>query len=1222
MNKRYLLLLLCGMYTATSTAQIQTPPCDIQARISISICFDPPGCLILNAVIENGYPPYTYLWDTGSTNPTIAYGPTPPDVCHVVTITDSRGCYAVASDSTTWESLSSNIAHPDTFWMGGSVLDFDVSANDSTILDDFLLVQPPLHGTLTLNSDGTGQYIPNDSWCGPDYFRYTARNNCRYTHTITSVIQKENCAGIIITKSDCNEECSGKAYFYNGNTLPEPLTLQWSSGAQGMEVAQLCEGSVQVTVTDGLGNAHVYSAEVPATTLEAAIFGPALVCRNQNIGLVSQINLEGESGPLTYQWHGSGLQDQGSIQNNINVSGSYADSLYQFNLVAQSVLGCTDTVFHQTYVNPRPNIGTISNSNVYNAPDTLRLSAPVSGGIPPLTYIWTGPQGVFSDYPVLVWPDVTSAFSGQYRLKVIDQNGCFDTEFKSIIIPDSLNRTINFSTPTYPLCANSDYELQFGMVGGSWITPDAVIWTGPINFSSTEIYPVLENLHPNMSGMYRVAATYGDQVLRDSSIINVSSNTADIISTSLIPPTICSAPTDGSISFDIDAPGPFSASVTWGGSSYNFTTSPITIPNVRPSNIHTLTIRTGHPDACRIRIPLDIPYPDSISIQTTAAGCDGVGGTASLIAIPPANSMIWNVPGYPSNSDTIFQIENVPPGHYTARIYGASGCQYNNVPFTIDRFLDFDIRIDQQPDCDNSEGILSVVWDTPPASPLTYAWSNGANTATNQNLSRGWYSVTVSDDMGCSNHRNIYLPADQTCLGSISGRAFVNTDCLCAADSNFFAVPNLRVCVTSGDYTDCNYTDYTGAYILALPHTGQYELSIYDNYPYIQENCAPYAFSIGSPYAMLTGQNIFLCGESVSNAEIRGFCGTARPGFPFQTKFRVKNTGTITLDSLWVNAEISPLIEISEISPPPASFDPITNQISWQINADLTWLSYQDFVVNGITIGALGDTIVNSAEVMTNNIDVNSADNSFECYTIVTGSYDPNDKLVTPMGRGENGEILRGDSLLTYTIRFQNTGTDTAFTIVIRDTLDRSVFDVHSVQPQISSHPYRLDVEGDNILVFTFDNIMLPDSGRTQAGSQGYIIFNIELLEGLAIGTEITNTAAIYFDFNDPVITNVTINTLTPTREIPIPGPKLMLYPNPTAGEITAILGLAQSTNGLAISLYNMQGICLLEHNATNRYTPGEYAFPFNLRQWPSGVYFLQIKTEFGTISRKLILQH
>ncbi len=144
---------------------------------------------------------------------------------------------------------------------------------------------------------------------------------------------------------------------------------------------------------------------------------------------------------------------------------------------------------------------------------------------------------------------------------------------------------------------------------------------------------------------------------------------------------------------------------------------------------------------------------------------------------------------------------------------------------------------------------------------------------------------------------------------------------------------------------------------------------------------------------------------------------------------------------------------------------------------------------------------------------------SVDCQPI-TGSFDPNDKTGYPLGYGPEHRIEPGQSL-EYRIRFQNTGTDTAFTVVVRDTLPATV-DAAGIVPGAASHPYRFEMAGPGILKFTFENILLPDSNRNEPASHGFIKFRIPQRPDVPPGTVIENRAAIYFDFNAPVLTNTT----------------------------------------------------------------------------------------------------
>jgi uncharacterized repeat protein (TIGR01451 family) len=142
----------------------------------------------------------------------------------------------------------------------------------------------------------------------------------------------------------------------------------------------------------------------------------------------------------------------------------------------------------------------------------------------------------------------------------------------------------------------------------------------------------------------------------------------------------------------------------------------------------------------------------------------------------------------------------------------------------------------------------------------------------------------------------------------------------------------------------------------------------------------------------------------------------------------------------------------------------------------------------------------------------------------VVGSYDPNDKQGFPTGVGETHDVLPNEQI-QYLIRFQNTGTAPAYTVVIRDTLDTDL-DIFSVTPGVSSHEYSFTMYGERVLQWTFNNIMLPDSFSNEEQSHGFITYTVNQMADLTDGTEITNSAAIYFDSNEPVITNTTLHTI------------------------------------------------------------------------------------------------
>lgn len=195
------------------------------------------------------------------------------------------------------------------------------------------------------------------------------------------------------------------------------------------------------------------------------------------------------------------------------------------------------------------------------------------------------------------------------------------------------------------------------------------------------------------------------------------------------------------------------------------------------------------------------------------------------------------------------------------------------------------------------------------------------------------------------------------------------------------------------------------------------------------------------------------------------------------------------------------------------------------------------------------------------------------------GSYDPNDKRGFPSGRGLTNEVLASDEM-EYTIRFQNTGTDTAFRVVVLDRIP-STFDIGTFVPGPSSHPYSLRIVDGNIIEWAFSPILLPDSNTNQAGSQGFVSFTIWQAQGNTIGTRLENAASIYFDFNSPVITDTAVHTigellqglvaLDEPDENDLQPVHVLAYPNPFNQQITFYLGDYQPRD-LRFELFDLQG--------------------------------------------------
>ena len=171
----------------------------------------------------------------------------------------------------------------------------------------------------------------------------------------------------------------------------------------------------------------------------------------------------------------------------------------------------------------------------------------------------------------------------------------------------------------------------------------------------------------------------------------------------------------------------------------------------------------------------------------------------------------------------------------------------------------------------------------------------------------------------------------------------------------------------------------------------------------------------------------------------------------------------------------------------------------------------------------IGDTLIFSAVAT-------SADGVMDTLTFhstIRCAIDPNDKLVSPSRTLANYTTY--DEALEYTLRFQNIGNDTAFTVRLEDSLSEH-FDLATFFPLAASHTYTLQLSETGHLSVYFEDILLPDSLTNAPASNGFFSFRIRLKSDRT-PPKVANSAAIYFDLNQPIQTNQVTNTLVATLD-------------------------------------------------------------------------------------------
>jgi uncharacterized repeat protein (TIGR01451 family) len=238
--------------------------------------------------------------------------------------------------------------------------------------------------------------------------------------------------------------------------------------------------------------------------------------------------------------------------------------------------------------------------------------------------------------------------------------------------------------------------------------------------------------------------------------------------------------------------------------------------------------------------------------------------------------------------------------------------------------------------------------------------------------------------------------------------------------------------------------------------------------------------------------------------------------FPGQVHRLFTNiTGTEALFNLNCNFQnVSGTVTI-QLTGPVTYVAPTTGALTPQVSG--TTFTYNISNFNSLTPSSFGlqlltDTTAQAGNqvcvqvtIVPNQADSNTANNTYNfCYNVVN-SYDPNIKEVYPADVPPSY-----NDWFTYTIHFQNTGSAPAFNIRLKDTLDNNL-DINTFEMLSASHTARTSIY-NKILTVRFDNIMLPDSTTNPNGSMGYFQYRIKPVQDLPLGTQIKNTAHIYFD--------------------------------------------------------------------------------------------------------------
>ncbi|MBI3134422.1 MAG: VCBS repeat-containing protein [Bacteroidetes bacterium] len=437
------------------------------------------------------------------------------------------------------------------------------------------------------------------------------------------------------------------------------------------------------------------------------------------------------------------------------------------------------------------------------------------------------------------------------------------------------------------------------------------------------------------------------------------------------------------------------------------------------------------------------------------------------------------------------------------------------------------------------------------------------NLSSSQNLDVADFDQDGDLDISTSSNGDWKIARYENLLYShtqIKGRMFADMNQNLVHDSTDIGIATVGV--VSSPASDFSFTFANGNYFMNFSDVaGTYTIQPQAlNYWSIVTDSLSYQVIVDTAFAGMDSLDFGFFPDTIIhelNPELVG--GFPRCNQTVNYWLSYQNTGT-TIPSGILSLQLADsLTYISSVVPP----DSIVGQmVYWSYDSLLFFYSgVFDVQVLMPDFQSMGDELLSVfmiSVIDTNGVQVYSVSDSL--FQTVVCAYDPNDKIAEPAGIDSLGFIDPNTEEIEYTIRFQNTGNDTALTVVIKDQLDPNL-NWQSFVPLAASHSMTVAGNQDGKITFTFNSILLPDSNVNEPASHGFVKYRINLLPGVPVGTTIENKAEIYFDLNPPVVTNNKMLTLYDCDQIlqmPAINSTVFCFGDTLAGNVNLSISNAQ----------------------------------------------------------------
>lgn len=733
------------------------------------------------------------------------------------------------------------------------------------------------------------------------------------------------------------------------------------------------------------------------------------------------------------------------------------------------------------------------------------LNAVIQGGTAPFTYRW---YGSYNQQILGTDATLTNVSEGVYTVLVTDALGLGANDSTNV----GYKRMSASASPAHCPSADGSATVQYN---GIFASPVTIIWSNGATTQTVTGLAAGEQLTVQVTDANGCPFTFTEYIndvpyRHNSQTIEVGSIPSFTMDHQYNPAT-CTRP-DGYAKINVTG--------TTAPYTYIWNTSPVRTGDEQFGlTTGSYTVRVTDNIGC---------FGDhSFNLTNTPGGLSGYAYTSQQEYCLRQNGVVMaNVSGgttpytikWATGETGVLSLSNLSAGYYSVNIKDAENCEITKTVL-VDRYSPMSVHLNTvSADCNNQHGVVNanVVGGT---LPYTFNWSNGAVTQNATELGIGWYTLVATDTEGCTTYEHVSLNTEPGCQGNISGLIYQDNNNNCIKDAGEPVIVKQSVIASNitTQYGLYGESDATGSYSLRYPYNGTYKLNTYSSSPYYISQCpingTTKTVTAPNDYTYNIGMVPIAIGPDLQTSI---YSTWVRPGFSYNYDVYVHNVGTQVVSSGTVEIQLGNIESLIGFTDFPASYDPVLNKVVFDINN----LKINEVIHFRFTCKIAPTTLLNThfdvtAVAYPLSGDLEESTNSYILKQTVVGSYDPNDIQSFKTGDLSLGE----DTALTYQIRFQNTGNFYAEFVVVRDTLDAKL-DPSTLRDIQSSHPVSVTLLQDNIIEFVFNDIFLQDSTSNEEESHGFVTYKINLKKNVIAGDNIQNRAAIFFDYNAPVITN------------------------------------------------------------------------------------------------------